>query len=270
MSDLFSTEGGAPLLTERGEEIVSETPAVNIGYNLLDVITMALKDVGVLGIGETPSPEDVNDALFKLNGMIAQWRRKRWLIYQLVDYAFVANGAQSYSIGPGGDFNVPSRPDRLESAFVRQINTSVGTRVDYPLWPIDSYEAYGRIVLKTLTSFPQWIFYDPGYPLGRVYPWPIPQASIYETHVLVKQTLPMSQNLSAQIMLPEEYIPALHYNLVLRLYPGYKQPPDPLIVALAGEALNVLRKANTAISPLTYPLGLSNGGRYNPYTDQFR
>ncbi len=86
----------------------------------LDIIQMALKDAGALGVGQTPLAEDVDDAFLRLNWMVSTWARKRWLIWHLVDVACLCTGRQSYTVGPGGDFSLPSRPSRLEAAFVRQ------------------------------------------------------------------------------------------------------------------------------------------------------
>lgn len=86
----------------------------------LDIIKLALKDAGALGVGQTPLDEDVNDAFDRLNGMISLWARKRWLIFQLITVSKISTGAQSYSVGPGGDFDMITRPDSLEAAFLRQ------------------------------------------------------------------------------------------------------------------------------------------------------
>ncbi|UIY28698.1 hypothetical protein LZK73_18380 [Neorhizobium galegae] len=37
------------------------------------LITLAMKDAGVLGVGQTPLSEDMNDGLTNLNAMVAQW-----------------------------------------------------------------------------------------------------------------------------------------------------------------------------------------------------
>lgn len=88
-----------------------------------DLIELALKEAHVVGVGQTPLSEDVNDALRLLNYMMAQWNRKRWLIYQLVDLVVNATGAESYTVGPGGDFQMAVRPDRIEKAFFRQFGS---------------------------------------------------------------------------------------------------------------------------------------------------
>ncbi len=235
-----------------------------------DIIALALRDSGVLGQGQTASAEDTNDAFFRMNMMIGQWASKRWLIYHLVDVAKVSTGAQSYSVGPGGDFNVAYRPDRLEAAFFRQTVQSQPNQVDYPLELIEARETYNNIALKRLSSFPSYVFYDSDFPLGHVYPWPIPQANIYEVHLTLKEVLNQFTTLTQNINLPAEYIPLLHYNLCVRLRPAYQMPPDPSITALAKDALNVVRNSNTQIPRLQMPTDLVRPGIYNPYSDQIR
>jgi hypothetical protein len=240
-------------------------------YTPLDIITMALKDVGALGVGQTPLPEDTNDAYRKLQWMLAEWNRKRWLIWHLVDLSVTATGATSYSIGPtGSDIVWDPRPDRLESAFLRQLTQSQPNQIDYPLEIIQSYEEYTNIALKSLQSFPSYIFYDSGFPTGTLYPWPVPQASIYAVHVQVKEHLAQFTSLEQDINLPAEYLNAIHWNLCVRLFPQYQRQADPLIVSLAKDSLNTLRKANVQIGRLTMPTDLVRPGIYNPYSDQIR
>jgi hypothetical protein len=68
----------------------------------LDLITLALKKAGVVGVGQTPEAEDTNDAFSDLNMMLGQWNRRRWLVYHLLDVAKVSTGAASYTVGPNG------------------------------------------------------------------------------------------------------------------------------------------------------------------------
>lgn len=64
--------------------------------------------------------------------MLAQWSRKRWLVFHLVNTALTSTGAQSYSVGPGGDFDMP-RPDRLGAAYIRRLISGASNPVDFPL-----------------------------------------------------------------------------------------------------------------------------------------
>ena len=128
------------------------------------------------------------------------------------------------------------RPDKLESAYFRMLPGANGTQaVDYPLQILFSMEDYARITLKSLTSFSQCIFYDSAYPLGSIYPWPIPQASLYEVHILLKDVLSDFPSLTTQFSFPPEYLAAIHYNLVVRTRAAYRMPEDVGLSGLAKE-----------------------------------
>jgi len=234
-----------------------------------DIIRLVLKDVGVIGVGQTAQAEDTNDCFDTLNMMLGEWNSKRWLLYHLIDVAKLSTGAQSYTVGIGGDFNTP-RPDRLEDGcFFRQlVQSGSPNMIDYPLSLLESREDYSRIGLKQLQTIPQYIFYDAVFPLGVVYPWPIPQASLYEIHILLKSQLSQFDNLADTINLPGPYFAAIRYNLAARVTLMYKLPPDPSIVALATDTLNVLRNANAQVPRLRMPAGIQRGAKYNIYSDQ--
>lgn len=234
-----------------------------------DLITLALQDSGVVGQGQTPSAFDMFNAYRRLNFMVAQWNRKRWLIYHLIDASFTSTGALSYTVGLGGDFNI-NRPDRLEFAFFRQlVNTGVN-QIDYPLQIIESREDYDRIALKTMGTWPSLIFYDSAFPLGSIFVWPVPQASLYQIHLTLKETISAFTSVSQTINLPPEYEAAIHYNLCARLRPAYQMDPDPSITALALESLNVMRGANAQISSMRLPNAVvQRRYAYNVFSDQF-
>lgn len=234
------------------------------------IINQALKDLGVAQTGQLPQVEDIEDAFIKLNWMIAQWRRKSWLVYHKVDLSAVSTGAQSYTVGPGGAINVSSRPATVDAAYIRQIVPSQPQPVDFPCEIIKSMEDYARIPLKTLKSFAYALFYDPAWPIGLAYPWPLPQANIYEIHLICKAVLDRFRTLDQVVDLPEEYEPALSMNLALRLQDQYSEVLSPLYIGLAKDSLNVLREANTAIGTLSMPDGLMRPGIYDPYSDQTR
>lgn len=234
----------------------------------LKIINAALKKALVLGVGQTSLAEDVNDAFDDLNDMLAQWQRKRWLVYHLVDYEHVGTGALFYTVGPGQDFDINPRPDKIESAFFRQLVTSNPYQVDYPLSIIEAREDYNLIALKQLQSFPQYVFYDSGFPVAKVYPWPLIQSDIYSLHITVKATLGQFTDLAQVIELPLEYFAALKFNLAVRLKQAYGLGSDPVLIGLAKDALNVIRNANLQIPRLQVPKELIRpSGIYNCFSD---
>ncbi len=236
-----------------------------------DLVRLVLKDTGVLGVGQSATAEDTNDVFDTLNMMLGEWASKRWLIYHLEDVSIVSTGAMSYTVGPGGDIDTGAiqRPDRLEDGcFFRQITSaSSPNQIDYPLSILESREDYSRIGLKQLSTIPQFVFYDPVFPLGVVYPWPVMQPTRYELHLLVKSQLSQFDNLADPINLPSQYYGALRYNLGTRVRPMYQLPPDPSLVALAMDSLSTIRNMNAAIPRLRMPAGIGRGTKYSIYSD---
>src|SRR5512147_410555 len=153
-----------------------------------EFITLAMKEAGVLGVGQSLLPDDVNDGFTLLNRMFAQWQKKRWLVPSLYEIAAAGNSQKSNLIGPGQYYNAP-RPDKIQTAYFRQLNGGgTSNQVSFPLIPIWSWEDYANVQLKELNSWPQYFFYDAAYPYGNVYIWPIP-TSAYEIHLVCKSPI---------------------------------------------------------------------------------
>lgn len=232
-----------------------------------DLLTNALVDGGIVGIDEAVEAAILNRAFRQANWLLAQWARKRWMIYRIQDYAVTANGNQTYNVGLNADININPRPDRLEYAFVRFLNTGGPAQfpVDIPLDIIQSHEDYSRITVKSIGTLPWRIFYDPVWPVGVLFPWPVPQSGLYQLHVGFKCVLPRFTNIQEPINFPPEYEPAMNYNLARRFRASYQMPADPEISALARDSLNVIRLANSAMSTLRLPNFLRNRDRAYSY-----
>lgn len=239
-----------------------------------DICSAALSEAQVVGFGQNALQGQINDAWSRLQLMLQEWARKRWLVYHLVTLGFTSTGALTYSVGPGGNFDTgaqSSRPDKIEMAFLRQLVLSQPNQIDYPLELLQSMEDYNRIALKQLQSFPSVAFYDPSFPLGTLYVWPVPQANIYAPHITIKAQLPtVFASLTVEFSLPFEYYSAMLYNLAVRLRSRYGIPsfPGDTLPGLAKNSLNVLRGANTAIARLTTG-DLNQPGLYNIFSDRF-
>ena len=241
----------------------------------LDLVNMALLDSGIIGQGQTASAEDVNNGYTRMQWMVEQWQRQRYLAFHLINLQLTSTGQVTpYTIGPGGQFAIGTRPDRLETGnFFRQLVQSSPNQVDYPLELLESFEDYNRIRLKQLTTFPGYVFYDPAYPLGNLYFWPIPQATIYLMNVLIKCTLIdiiTSAGLTTLLdaVLPNEYFQAIYLSLAEILRTAYRLPLDPALSGRAKASREVLRDAAAAIARLRMPVDLIRPGVYNVFSDQ--
>jgi hypothetical protein len=238
-----------------------------------DLCNEALRECSAFGVGQTPLAEDFNGAMTRLQWMLQEWERKGWNVYHRVTLVTNSTGAQTYTVGPGGQFDtgagVSVRPARIEAAFLRQLIAA--QPVDYPLELIQSREDYMRVTLKQLTSFTGAVFYDPTWPLGTLYPVPIAQANVYALGIEVLGQLPPSfANQAVEFNIPYEYYYAMMTNLAMRLRPKYgigTWPGDPL-PGLAKETLATVKGTNVAIARLQMPSELIRPGIYNIFSDR--
>src|SRR5574343_393032 len=120
-----------------------------------DIIYQALWKAGITGRGITPTATDTSDALADLNDMLDQWRTDNFLTWNKLNTGFTGDGRITpYTVGPGGEFNLTPRPNRIYSAFVRQLqNVGGGLQVDTPLKVMEARQEYDTINTKSLASF---------------------------------------------------------------------------------------------------------------------
>lgn len=230
------------------------------------LLTNALIDGGIVGVDEAVEPIILNRAFTQANWLLAQWARKLWLVYRMEEYSVVSTGAQTYSAGRNAPININPRPDRLEYAFLRFVNSPASQfAVDIPLDIIQSREDYSRITVKGIGTLPWRVFYDPVWPVGVIYPWPIPQATIYELHFGFKVVLPRFTGLQQPINFPPEYEAAMNWCLARRFRVSNQLPADPEITSLARDGLNTIRLANSAVGTMRMPAFLRNRNRAYSY-----
>ena len=234
-----------------------------------DICTSALIRAGVLGVGNPPAADQIARALVLLNDMLALWSSKRWLNYAEIDQTLTVTGAQSYTIGPGGDINVTARPDRIEWGYVRLLNGTGNLPVDIPLRQNFSREDYSRVPLKSLKTQPDSFFYDSGFPLGKIYPLPIPSSPTqYELHFGTRVILPVLVTPATNIVLPPEYTYAMRWTLASECRSEWRLPPAPDIDKKSQDGLKTIRSSNIQVASLSMPGGLGGSqGLYNPFSD---
>jgi hypothetical protein len=232
-----------------------------------DIVNLALKTANVVGVGQSALAEDVNDVFNMLNMMLAQWQRRRYMVYNLETIGIPATGAVSYTIGVGQQFNI-TRPVKIESAYIRMQGGST-LPVDYPLQVLRAQEDYDRISIKTLNAFPQYIYYDTTFPVGNIYVWPVPNNQ-YQIFVTVMVQLQSFQNLSDTIILPPEYLDAMQWNLADRITAMYGMPQNPQITKYAEASMRAIEEVNSQIPLLHMPIALrGKSGAYNIYGDYY-
>ena len=242
----------------------------------VDMIRLVLRNAGVNGVGQDPNAEDNNDVLSVWNMMLGEWASERFMCFHLIDATCTATGAQSYTVGHGGQFvsattaEPVSYVDRIEAAFWRSYSNP-SQPVDYPLLVIEAREDWNAIAVKTAGTWPSYIFFDSDTPLGSVWPWPVPVSGTGELHLSLRVPLNQITDLTTPLVLPQAYQNAMMWGLSVRVRPMYQLDRDEKIERLAAGALAVVRANNAQIPRMRMPAILqSRRGRYNVYSDTFR
>ena len=97
-----------------------------------DLINLAFLTAGIVGQGQSVGAQDMTNATQMLNAMLGQWQRRRYLVYYLEETSISATGAQSYSVGPGCDFNIGSRPSEMSTTKIRSATPTCGAASPIP------------------------------------------------------------------------------------------------------------------------------------------
>lgn len=226
-----------------------------------DLIRLAAKQLGVLGIGQTLSGEDVQDCFSMLNMMLNQFSEETLTVYQTADLNFQATGAQTYSVGSGGDIQIAYPPVSILGAEV-SLNGVVK-----PLRVVQSKTDFRRVTLPSLVSFPQMVFLDTGYPLATLYVWPIPTTA-YRIQLQVLQPFTEFQYLTDQVNLRPSYKSLLMFNLACWIAPIFGVEPSRTIISQALNAKRVVARANAQVGLAQVDDTLLGRGRYNIYSDR--
>lgn len=218
------------------------------------LIREALRSIGAIASGEVPTADEENDALAAMKSMLRHWSNRQIRVYSITQDTLALTGAASYTIGSGGNCNT-TWPSAIAGGFVR-----IGG-VDYNLKAIGP-QRYREISLKSLGSIPTYIWYNPVYPLGVIYIYPLTSSGTAYLDSLKALSEPAA--VTSDVAFPPAYDEAIKWNLALRLCPEYGKEPSALIVGLAKSALDDIETKNFAaqineVSPEVIKLV----GRYN-------
>ena len=198
-----------------------------------DLVNGALRSLGVIAAGESPSTEESNDALAALNDLVASWTALGMPIYEITrDATVTLTGAASYEL--------TTRPVRIKSAAVIAAN---GTAMPVQLVPSEKWSA---IQDKTRTGiFAEALFCDYAFPDATVYLSPKPGAGTLE--LFVYRELASDNALADTVSLPPGYQRALRFNLAVDLAGEYGRAASPELVASAAESKNAITNLNAFV-----------------------
>lgn len=226
-----------------------------------DQINRALRLLGVLAEGETPSAETSQDALIALNQMIDSWSTERLSVYTTQDQVFNwPSGEIKRTLGPTGDF-VGNRPVMLDDATYYRSPGGVSYGVNFI-----NQDQYNSIAVKTATStLPQVIFVNETHPDIEMLIYPVP-TQVLEWHFISVQELTQPASLATQLEIPPGYLRAFTYNLAMEIAPEFGVEPSGQVQRIAMVSKRTLKRINNLDDVMTLPCGvLARRSRFNIY-----
>ena len=225
-------------------------------------INGALKLIGQLAEGETPSAATSQDALFALNQMLDSWNTESLMIYNTVDQVFSWPQDQiTQTLGPTGDF-IGVRPIQLEdSTYYRDPATNVSFGIK-----IINQQQYNGIAVKTVTStYPQVLWINPEVPNITLTVYPKPTRTL-EWHFVSAEILAQPALLATQLAFPPGYLRAFRYNLACEIASEFGIEPPKNVARIAMASKRNLKRLNFAGDVMSMPYAIvATRQRFNVY-----
>ena len=227
----------------------------------LDSIKRAMRLLGVLSVGETPSAQESSDGLEALNAMLESFSNDKQVIYApTLDSIAWAPGTPTYTVGPTGTV-ISGRPITLLSSCY-----FIWGDVSYPLVPT-TIDEYNTIPLKVLNNtIPQFIWCNPTFPDSTITLYPTPSAAI-TLKLWSNKILQSFPTLTTDIALPPGYKDFIDYNLAERLAPEYQVPVPGDVAKQAMLTRKTIARTNFVSQKMEYPAAtVPSGGQFNIYS----
>jgi hypothetical protein len=190
------------------------------------VITGALRKLGVLPNGTSPSTAQTNDAADALNALVKAFQADGMPLWAITSHTWtVTAGTASYTIGVGQTLNTVA-PLKVFQAFYtiadsNQTPMNVYNRYDFNQLPVNG---------TTIEGTPVNLYYQPtsgssGEPTGTIKLWPVPVDSTTQVTIHYQRPYNDMDSASNNFDFPSYWIQALIYNLAWSLSPEYGVPP---------------------------------------------
>lgn len=205
-----------------------------------DIIDSALRLLGVLASGETPTQLERNDGLVTLNQLLASWNAQGLPIPGITDEGFSLSGLYGYTIGTGATINT-IRPLRLIAASCTRNSVAKPATVLYSAqeWVAASKDRSAQ------GAYAEVVYYNPAYPMGTINIWPAVTSPSFITLYSLKP-LTAFGSLGATVTLPDGYERALRFELAGELANEYGRPLGENLARMIADAKTSIIGLNQA------------------------
>ena len=206
--------------------------------SVYDIVFLALREIGVVALGDTIDAAVSQEALLELNIIRGEWSldTKNYGIFDEV-YAnttnkpFITLGSTTLTTG-----DIAKRPYSIDQVSVISTTGVPEQGVSYML-QLGNYDQYRQLTLQNIFAIPTTAYIDTSFPLQRIYFYPglVPGWSV---RVVGTSYMTEYENIADPYMDPPEYFGSLYSALALRLAGKYGVDLAPGVYARLKSALN--------------------------------
>lgn len=185
------------------------------------IINGALRIVGALAQGESPTADMVTEAAEALNIMVKAWAADGMPLWAIKETTVPLTATAQYQIGLTKTINT-AKPLKIIQAFVRDTTSDV----DVPM-TIVTKDEYNRLGNKTSTGTPIQLYYEPLLDYGIMYVYPLPDTSAIsdkEIHIFYQRPFQDFDASTDNPDFPQEWYDALKFGLADRIAVEYGVP----------------------------------------------
>ena len=227
-------------------------------YTAGDQINRALRLLGVLAEGETPSASESADALMALNQMLDSWSTERLSVFSTSDQTFTWPAGQvTRTLGPTGDF-VGVRPVLLDDSTYYVDSLGVSHQIQ-----IINEDQYNAIAVKTVnSSLPQFLYVNATNPDIEMSLYPVPSQAL-TWHFVGGSPLAEPVSLATTLAFPPGYMRAFAYNLAMEIAPEFGVEPSQDVRRTAMISKRNLKRINNPDDVMSMPINIVGGMRFN-------
>ena len=231
-----------------------------------DQINGALRLIGQLAEGETPSSETSADALMSMNQMLDSWSSERLSVFSTQDQQFTwAPNLISRTLGPTGNF-VGNRPVLLDdSTYFRDPSNNISFGIK-----IINQQQYDGIAVKTVTStYPQVLWINMDMPNVSMYIYPVPTKAL-EWHFISVTELVEPATLATVLVIPPGYLRAFRFNLACEIAAEFGVEPPASVQRIAMASKRNIKRINNPDDVMSLPYSIvATRQRFNIFAGNY-
>jgi len=231
-----------------------------------DQINGALRLIGQLAEGETPSAATSQDALTAMNQMLDSWSSERLSVFSTQDQVFTwTQNISSRTLGPTGDF-VGNRPVLVDDSTYF-VDTSNGISFGIKLI---NQQQYNGIAVKTVTStYPQVMFVNMTMPDIEMTIYPVPTTAL-EWHIISVTELSEPATLATDLVIPPGYLRAFRFNLASEIAAEFGVEPSPQVQRIAMSSKRNIKRIHNPDDVMSLPYAIvATRQRFNIYAGNY-